>query len=137
MIDYADTIDLENAAIPKRQKKAGCIIDVPNSVSQGLFCWLSKEHRDAFWHEHASKEHSINRGLGHIPLNSSFIDSHAHHLHIENNSGFCINVPSWLHKFYPHIKRKPSTLDSINAVALDFLIHEDMYTELFHIKRYP
>lgn len=55
MIDYTDTIDLENAAISKRQKKSGYILDVPNSVSQGLFCWLSKEHRNAFWNEYNSK----------------------------------------------------------------------------------
>ena len=134
MDSFIDMFDLENAAAPVKQKRSGYfLMDYPNSVSQGPFCWLSDNHKAAFWRERASKINSVNRGLGYNPLNSSFLGCDAHHLLLENNKDFCINLPAWLHRFYIHARKEPGTLDSINAVALDFWINENIYSELFDL----
>ncbi len=79
------------------------------------------------------KQRAIRKNFGYNPINKSFKFSDAHHLHLENNNAFVILIPRWLHKLYGH---KPTTwknMDTINAIALDFWINEELYKDLYEL----
>ena len=72
-----------------------------------------------------------HRGFGFVSINSKFNDSDGHHLHLENRTDFVIFIPKFIHKLYYHNSNKPETMDSINAVALDWFLNESLYNELY------
>lgn len=85
-----------------------------------------KEHPDA-----RCKELAATRGLGFKPLNNHFKASAAHHLHLENSKDFLVYILIWDHGLHKHNPKKPETMTTINAIALDYWINESLYNELF------
>lgn len=68
--------------------------------------------------------------FGYMPINTPNIDLVLHHLHLENNHDFVISIPEWLHRLYYHNSRTWENMDTINAIALDYWINEDIYNFL-------
>jgi hypothetical protein len=79
------------------------------------------------------KGNARRRLYGFNPINKSSIQFEGHHLWLENNSDFVIYLPIFLHKPYRHNHNKPETMDTLNAIALDFWINEDFYYDLYEI----
>ena len=73
---------------------------------------------------------SKSRGLGFNPLNSYFKGATHHHLHLEGNNEFVIFIPTWLHRMYNHNVSTWNGMDTINAIALDYFINEELYNKL-------
>ena len=71
------------------------------------------------------------KNYGFSPLNKYFKGSHAHHLWLEDNKDLTIYLPGFLHLLHMHDHNKPETLYTPNAIALDYLINEDLYNELY------
>ena len=65
--------------------------------------------------------------LGFKPLNNRFECSHGHHLYLEDNLDFVIYLPDWLHRLHCHNRKTWEGMDTMNAIALDYLINEDLY----------
>lgn len=68
---------------------------------------------------HIRGEAKRNRNLGFIALNSYFKNCEAHHV----TSNFVIYIPKGLHKSVWHNLNTGQGMESINALALDFLIN--------------
>ena len=80
--------------------------------------------------ESERKAFAVRRGLGFRPLNKHFKASAAHHIHLENSKDFLVYIPIWDHSLHKHNPKKPESLTTINAIALDYWINESLYTEL-------
>jgi len=74
---------------------------------------------------------SKRRGYGSVTLNDTFECSEGHHLWLENRSDFSIFIPTFLHQLYSHDHNKPETMITPNAIALDYLINEEYYIDLY------
>lgn len=74
-----------------------------------------------------------HRNFGYKSINKTFNWCDAHHLHLENNHNFIINIPCFLHRLYSHNSYTWNNMDSINAIALDFWINENFYKNLYEI----
>lgn len=72
-----------------------------------------------------------HRGYGFNPINKKFDCSAGHHVHVEQSSDYVIFIPRFVHEMYWHHPDFPETMDSVNAVAFDFLIHEELYISLY------
>lgn len=72
------------------------------------------------------------RNFGFEPINNYFECSHAHHLWLNDNIDLVIYMPNFLHKLHSHDHNKPETMSSVNALALDYLINEEFYKELYY-----
>lgn len=92
----------------------------------------SIEHRK----QHTSidrKYQAKRRNFGYKSINKTFNWSESHHLHLEENHDFVINIPTWLHKLYSHSSVTWRNMNSINALALDFWINEELYKDLYEL----
>jgi hypothetical protein len=71
--------------------------------------------------------HRRKHEYGFEAINACKFGHEGHHLHLENNHDFAINLPDWLHRLIYHNSRSGRGMDSINSVALDYWINEDVY----------
>lgn len=102
------------------------------------------EHKDELFIKHQQwlkdnpemqkKYNSKRKGFGHISINKHFTWCEAHHLHLEDNHEFIINIPCFLHRLYSHNSFSWKNMDTMNAIALDFLINENsIYKDLYEL----
>lgn len=74
------------------------------------------------------------RNFGYNSINKMFNWSVAHHLHLENNHDFVIQIPFWLHRLYSHNSYTGKNMQTMNAITLDFWINEDsIYKNLYEL----
>ncbi len=93
-------------------------------------CW-TKIWRKNNYDKFLKSEHK-RRGYGFTALNKKYKGSHAHHLHLENRTDFIIYIPNFLHELYYHNHEIETTMITPNAIALDYLINEDLYNEIYY-----
>lgn len=55
----------------------------------------------------------------------------SHHVWLENRSDFVIYLPYFLHKLHSHTHENKGTMDSVNSIALDYWINEELYSTLY------
>jgi len=91
--------------------------------------WIKKNPMKAKLTKH--KMHSKRKGYGYIPLNDKFEYSNGHHLWINGMSDAVIFLPEFLHLLNWHSSKIESTMDTVNAIALDYWINEDLYNSLY------
>ncbi|MFA7030583.1 MAG: hypothetical protein WC179_09930 [Candidatus Cloacimonadaceae bacterium] len=71
------------------------------------------------------------RGYGFNPINDRKDNHHAHHLHLENNSSFVLYIPEFIHTLHNHNSEIENSMISVNALALDYWINEELYVSLY------
>jgi hypothetical protein len=73
-----------------------------------------------------------HREFGFDPVNIYEENFHAHHLWLTDNQDLVVYIPNFLHQLYVHNHNKPETMITINAIALDFMIHQELYHILYY-----
>lgn len=72
------------------------------------------------------------RAFGFDPVNVAADGFHAHHLWLNDNKDLVIYLPIFLHYLHSHDHNKPETMITPNALALDYWIHEELYSILYY-----
>lgn len=113
-IYFLDTIDKRCTAYKNRR-----------DIEQWL---LNNAKRGDGYKQWRKREPSvIKRYQRNSVLNQKINRFHKHHLHLDQSRSFVIYIPSWLHSIYHHNPHTWDGMDSINAIALDYWINEDIY----------
>lgn len=72
-----------------------------------------------------------HRGYGVNNLNIPFAGSAGHHLWLHDDKTLVIHLPEFLHQLHWHSHHKLETMNTPNALALDYWINEEQYKELY------
>ena len=78
------------------------------------------------------RENNAKRRLfGFDPININNEGFEGHHLWLTDNQDFVVYMPGFLHRLYKHDHNKIKTMITPNALALDFMINEELYRILY------
>jgi protein-arginine kinase activator protein McsA len=69
------------------------------------------------------------KGYGYSPINEPETGAHFHHLHLEDNHEFGIYIPEFIHTLIQHNSVTGMGMDTMNAMAWQYLLDEDIYED--------